>query len=194
MVSCEGMEDLRQCFEFHGHLCPGLVIGYGAAKHGMALLGLKRSGDEEIVAIVETDSCAVDAIQVMTGCTFGKGNLIHRNHGKMAFTFACRQTGKSVRLYYQPSAAPDMAQVPEANRKLHQVKYLLEQPWEKIYRVQMNPLSRFPRMARIHRSIPCSRCGEMVMETRIQNRGNEPLCIACARTRAGRKPEHKPKT
>ena len=94
-----------------------------------------------------------------------------------------------MRLYYAPSSAPDMAQVPEGNRKLHQVKYLLEQPWERIYRVQINPLGRFPRMARIHQSIPCSRCGELVMETRIQNKGNEPLCIACARTRALRKPE-----
>ncbi len=36
----------------------------------------KRAVDEEIVAVVETDACFSDAVQVMTGCTFGKGDFI----------------------------------------------------------------------------------------------------------------------
>ena len=34
-----------------------------------------RAEDEEIVAIVENDACGVDALQCVSGCTFGKGNL-----------------------------------------------------------------------------------------------------------------------
>jgi hypothetical protein len=45
---------------------------------------------------VENDSCAVDAVQVMTGCTFGKGNLIFRDYGKQAYTFMSRATGKAL--------------------------------------------------------------------------------------------------
>lgn len=48
----------------------------------MEALGGGRDIDEEMVAIVENDSCAVDAIQVLTGCTLGKGNLIFRDYGK----------------------------------------------------------------------------------------------------------------
>ena len=51
--------------------------------------------DEEIVAVVETEMCAVDAIQALTGCTFGKGNLIHRDWGKNAYTFFRRSDGKA---------------------------------------------------------------------------------------------------
>ena len=83
-------DDLKTCVEFHGHLCPGVVIGYCTAKLGMRELSARRAGDEELIAIVENDTCAVDAIQVLTGCTFGKGNLFFRDHGKMVFTFATR--------------------------------------------------------------------------------------------------------
>jgi formylmethanofuran dehydrogenase subunit E len=61
---------------FHGHSCPGLALGYRAAVAAMTRLDRDRAPDEEIVAIVENDSCVVDAIQVVTGCTFGKGNRL----------------------------------------------------------------------------------------------------------------------
>lgn len=64
---------------FHGHSCPGLAIGYRAAKIALRELAAGRAGDEELVAIVETDACGVDTIQVLTGCTLGKGNLLYRD-------------------------------------------------------------------------------------------------------------------
>jgi formylmethanofuran dehydrogenase subunit E len=39
------------------------------------------------VVIVETDKFAVDAIQIVTGCTFGRLNLIHLDYCKIACTF-----------------------------------------------------------------------------------------------------------
>ena len=91
-------DDFKRCEAFHGHVCGGLAIGYVAAKAGLAWLREKRALDEELVAIVETDACCVDAIQVLTGCTFGKGNLIYRDYGKMGFTFFNRRSGQGVRL------------------------------------------------------------------------------------------------
>jgi formylmethanofuran dehydrogenase subunit E len=79
-------QDLIKCIDFHGHLCPGLVYGYLVAKEAISLLELKRSNDEEIIAISENDSCAVDALQVLLGATAGKGNLIFKNYGKNAYT------------------------------------------------------------------------------------------------------------
>jgi formylmethanofuran dehydrogenase subunit E len=65
--------------DFHGHECIGLASGYRVAEAAMDALGDGRDIDEEMVAVVENDSCAVDAIQVVTGCTLGKGNLIFRD-------------------------------------------------------------------------------------------------------------------
>jgi formylmethanofuran dehydrogenase subunit E len=60
----------------HGHECPGLAIGYRMAAAGFEALESARAEDEELVAIVENDACGVDALQCLTGCTFGKGNLL----------------------------------------------------------------------------------------------------------------------
>ncbi len=80
-----------KCVGFHGHQCPGLAIGFRAAEIAKAKMGLNFSQDEEIVCITENDACGVDAVQVITGCTMGKGNLIFKDTGKMAFTFINRK-------------------------------------------------------------------------------------------------------
>ena len=72
-----------------------------------ALRDFGKAGDEDIVAVVETDMCGVDAIQFLTGCTFGKGNLIYRDHGKNAFTFYRRRDNKSARLVARPGRFAD---------------------------------------------------------------------------------------
>ncbi len=65
------------------------------------------SQDEEIVAVVENDSCAVDAVQVLTGCTFGKGNLLFKDHGKQVYTFINRNTNDAVRVSLNDSFSVD---------------------------------------------------------------------------------------
>jgi len=93
--------------KFHGHVCPGLTIGYMAAKAGMEELCLNRDIDEELVTIVENDACGVDAVQVITGCTLGKGNLVYKDYGKQAFTFISRDKGKAVRVVLKPNFSID---------------------------------------------------------------------------------------
>ena len=93
-------DDFREAVRFHGHLCPGLAIGYVAAKVAAQVIGIGTSEDEEIVAVVENNSCAVDAIQVLLGCTFGKGNLIFKDWGKQVFTLMDRRTNRAVRVSF----------------------------------------------------------------------------------------------
>lgn len=88
-------EDWEKCVEFHGHKCPGLAFGVKASELAIKELDLKFSSDEEIVCITETDACCVDAIQVLIGCSFGKGNLIYQPKGKTAFTFISRKDNKN---------------------------------------------------------------------------------------------------
>ena len=96
-MSCAVSPELIQkTIDFHGHWCPGLAMGIRAAEWALNEMG--KAGDEEIVALVETDMCGVDAIQYLTGCTFGKGNLIHQDLGKNAFSFYRRRDGKAARL------------------------------------------------------------------------------------------------
>ena len=173
-------DGLKRCVEFHGHLCPGLVVGYCAATLGMQRLAADRSKDEELIAIVENDSCAVDAVQVLSGCTFGKGNLFFLDYGKMVFTFAVRSTGKSVRLCYQPLAPTDIEGLPEDQRHSRQIEFMLAQPVERFFTIRQGTRSPLPEVARIHQNIPCDGCGEMVMASRIRTSGARKLCVPCA--------------
>jgi formylmethanofuran dehydrogenase subunit E len=171
--------DLQETIRFHGHLCPGLLIGYRAAKAAMAQLGVTRSEDEELVAVVENQSCSVDAVQVLCGCTFGKGNLFFRDYGKQVFTIGSRKTQKAVRI----ALRGDLAKPVGADRKTDREKFmgqLLREPLESLYRVSA-PQIDFPPEAQIHSTLVCNRCGEGVMETRTVTRDERFYCIPCAR-------------
>ena len=92
-------EDFKKAAEFHGHVCPGLAMGYRVARYVKA--HYPRSEDEELVCIAENKSCSVDAVQFLLGCTAGKGNLIVIDNGKQAFTFYSRDHGKALRIYFK---------------------------------------------------------------------------------------------
>jgi formylmethanofuran dehydrogenase subunit E len=108
-------EEFNKVVEFHGHVCPGLAIGYRVAKY---IKGhCDKSEDEELVAIVENNSCSVDAIQRMLSCTFGKGNLIFKDFGKQVFTFYCRGNGKALRIYFKGEMPKRMGELQEKRSK-----------------------------------------------------------------------------
>ena len=166
--------DLQQIIDFHGHFCGGITIGYRASKEGLRRLGAHRATDEEVVAIVENDSCAVDAVQVLTGCTFGKGNLFFRDHGKHVYTFALRPSGRAVRVSRKPGLrmSADEMLAAAANEMFWVEEMVID----------------LPAPARIHDSVVCSRCGEPVMTTRTRRRGDKHLCIPCATRNRGTVP------
>ena len=189
-------ELIDQIQSFHGHMCPGLAMGIQAGQIALDKIG-KHAMDEEVVAIVETDMCGVDAIQFLTGCTFGKGNLIHRDHGKSAFTFIRRSDNKAIRVITKPESWGDpndehrqlFAKVragtasPEEKTRfqdLHVAKAnrILAFSPEQLFDVTEMTMSP-PKKARIHTSIECADCGEAAMETRIRKFGGRDLCIPC---------------
>ena len=166
---------------FHGHLCPGLAIGVRAAEIALREVG-PRAADEQLVAIVETDMCAVDAIQYLLGCTFGKGNLIHKDYGKNAFTFVRRADGKAIRVVTKPAAwEVGPPNVPESNREARRqarARAILDADEADLFGVRETYV-RVPDEARVHPSVRCEECGEDVMETRIRRIHGRHLCIPC---------------
>ena len=80
MTGCRLSEDqLRAAVAFHGHWCPGLALGVRAAE--LALEEVGPSGDEDVVAVTETDMCAVDAVQVLTGDPRHQARHLERGAG-----------------------------------------------------------------------------------------------------------------
>lgn len=160
----------ERCASFHGHVCGGLAIGYQAVRYATELLDLDFSDDEQVVCVAENDACGVDAIQVLLGCSIGKGNLLFHMRGKQAFSFYNRKSGKAVRLVLRDKPA-------EITREQSMDYFLSREPNELFV---IREARCIPEPARIFRSYRCACCGEMVGENWVRMVDGEYRCMDCA--------------
>jgi len=191
------MKEYKDIIDFHGHSCPGLALGYRVARAALEEIGMEDiSEDEELVAIVENDSCAVDAIQAITGCTFGKGNLIFRDYGKQVYTFIKRPSGDAVRIvvdftppeeteeeksmwqrYSHGDRSDDVLRVVH-DRKARKIMAILEAKDSELLKITKMMLPP-PEEARIYQSIKCEICGEKTAEPKARMKEGKIVCIPC---------------
>ena len=186
-------DQIRRVEVFHGHRCPGLAWGIRAAEWALKEVG--RAGDEDVVTVAETDMCGVDALQVLLGCTLGKGNLRVRHRGKVAFSFYRRGDGVSLRLVARslPDPAEEetraLRELPERTPKQEvrlaelreaRVRQILDLPLEALFE-RKETTDPLPPMAPMEPSVVCAACGEKVMETRARLRRGRVLCGPCFR-------------
>ena len=164
------MKTWQDCVAFHGHECGGLTIGYKASLYAIELLNLEFSADEQVVCIAENDACGIDGIQVMLGCSIGKGNLLFHMRGKSAYSFYNRKTGKSVRLVLKPSPAG-------MTREASFAYYQSCKPAE-MFDVKETTI-RLPEKARLFNSYTCDCCGEITGANWIRLAGDQKLCLDC---------------
>lgn len=164
------MTDWEKCVEFHGHECGGLTIGYKAAQYAMELLELKFSEDEQVSCISENDACGVDAIQVLLGCSVGKGNLLFHMRGKQAFSFYNRSTGKSVRL--------SLKKRPEGMTKEEVFAFYQNSEPKEIFDA-MDTVLRLPEKARLFDSYTCECCNESTGANWIRISQGRKVCLDC---------------
>ena len=160
---------------FHGHSCPGLAIGYRMAKAALEFLSGAHSRDEEIVAVTENDACGVDALQWISGCTFGKGNLIFKDYGKQVYTLYNRKTGRGARVVFKADNIPGNIQKDRGKF----ICWLLSAPENEVVSVAEVQINE-PAPARIMNSVKCGFCGEKVMETRAKQVKGKTACIPCS--------------
>jgi formylmethanofuran dehydrogenase subunit E len=196
--------DFSKCVEFHGHTCPGLAIGFQAARTLMERLEVQKAPDEELVAIVETDACGADAIQVMTGCTFGKGSFLFKNYGKHAFSLMDRRKRKGVRVCLRSDAfkidpeslsLSEKVQKDEASakeieryRRLRQgrVQKILDMDAESLFKIEeITP--EIPDKARVMKLGICDFCGESAAIDFLREIVGKRICIPCAERQGSRK-------
>jgi len=190
--------ELLSCVDFHGHMCPGLVYGYRVAQEARRLLGIDRSHDEEVVAVSENKSCAVDALQALLGTSMGKGNLIINDYGKNVYTIFNRSTRKGFRFSrnthynYLGNDKDEFQRLEEAvsqgvatgEEKQLQKKMkshdLMTKPFDEVFATRAVDMSA-PPYAELARSEPCAKCGEMTMATKMTSDGaSRRLCVPCA--------------
>ena len=156
-----------------------------------------RSVDEEIVAVVENDACGVDGIQALLGCTFGKGNLLFRDHGKSVYTFFNRGTGKGMRYSFkgimrqgEDEQVNELIDRVRSEEATEEERRRFSRLWvERAVEVLKRGADGFeitessgpvPIKARIFGSVKCEGCGETVGAHRIVDTEDGMLCIPCS--------------
>lgn len=189
-------EDFKKCADFHGHICPGLAIGYRAAMAALDWLEENRAMDEEMVATVETDACGTDAVQVLTGCTLGKGNLILKYYGKHVYTVVSRNSGEGVRVALKAGVLELSERHQELVRKLSGGDATQEDRkefWELHHKKSHDILGgslkdlftikaahiAIPPKAMIEPSKMCERCGEPTMVSKLSEIDGHYVCKDC---------------
>lgn len=183
----------------HGHFCPGSAMGVKAAARAVREIGVKPNGMEKVIAIVETNNCFSDGVQMVTGCSFGNNALIYRDYGKTAFTLA-KRTGDGIRVSTNMDRAhkdrpPEIAELwdkvivrregtEEESRRLSRLWKersfsILDIPDDEILVIQ-NVKIDVPAYAPIFASVKCCECGETFMETRARIKEGNPVCLPCS--------------
>ena len=164
----------RQAVAFHGRSCPALAAGCRVAVDAMILLNLEeRPEDGDYLCVAETETCSLDAVQAIWGCTMGGGNLILRPRGKQAFTFHRCGATEGVRFYW---SAP--RPLPAAQTDLEKVEWFLRGPAHSLYTTKVVPI---PERAepRANLSLVCTGCGERVAEDMVRLTDGRPYCLDC---------------
>jgi len=169
----------RKAKEFHGHVCPGIVLGTRLTIAGMRELGMDpREPARNLIVYVEIDRCGADAVQAITGCSLGHRSLKHKDYGKFAATFVDTRSGNAVRV-----------SIHEKNRAEHDklsphevIRVLSEAPEPEILKIEQvrltipkEDLPGFP----VGKAV-CSRCGEQISDNRHVVVGGKTLCRNCA--------------
>ena len=170
------MRSYLEAVQFHGHSCPGLAMGYRMTKAALNYLSHERAKDEELVAIVENDACGTDAVQFLSGCTFGKGNFIFKDHGKMVYLFYNRSSGKAIRVSRSAEFKEKLTDKDLSREEM--IDWILSVSENEIVKIEEVTIPE-PEFARILKTVICEFCGETVTETRTSNLDGKVICIPC---------------
>jgi len=197
-------EDLHSLLDkaalLHGHYCPGLALGVKASYAALKKTDARPEGMEEVIAIVETNNCSADGVQLVTGCTFGNNSLIFKDLGKTAVTLTKRDA-KGIRLVTKQDAGDQWYDefpmyrelfekvVIERNATEEEKKrfselgkkvshHIMDIESEKLFKIEETSVE-IPDYAPIHESLTCENCGESVMSTRTVKYDGKTLCLLC---------------
>ncbi len=198
MVNAKEWLEIGQ--KFHGHKCPAMPNGLRVAEAAMNKLGVEHTGDSFLHAIVELGdnhcaTCFADGVQVITGCTFGKGNIEKSHKGKWGLTLIDKRTKRAVRVVpkakvmiqtketaffknYREKGVPPTQVPDEVVQPL--VDKVMNAPAEMIMTVSEIFEYKWNEPQHTFNSFACEECGEMVVTEYARIKGEKHVCKDCA--------------
>lgn len=190
------MTDWEKAVAFHGHPCCLLAVGWRAVQVAVERLA-PADPEHHLVVVVENRTCAADAVQAVTGCTFGKKNFIFKDNGKHVYYFGLKEDGRALRVSLKPgvfaregadftglmekvangTASPD-EQEEFYRRQASLMDYILKGPVEEIFEIKTLQ-TELTAADFCLVSACCSRCGEEVMKDHLLYYNGRPICREC---------------
>ena len=185
-------------FEFHGHQCPFMPIGYRMGSLALQKLGVERCKDHELhvfseMGVGHPQGCMQDGIMSATGATFGKGMIERLNYGKIAALFWYPGKG-AVRIALKNEFSDKLStheffnyrkqgiepsDIPE--KVLDDViQVVLDATNEELFNVKMLPDFNYEPVKSSFNKAKCEVCGEYVFERYLRHKDNRVVCIPCS--------------
>ena len=185
-------------WEFHGHRCPFMPIGYRMGVVAMRELGMEKVRDHGAFALPEMgvghpQTCMMDGVMAATGCTYGKLMMERLNYGKVATILYAPGKG-AVRVYLNSDfqdllgkeefftyrkKGVEPSDIPQAVTD-SAVKLVMETPEEKMFNLEKLPDFSFGRPKGSFAKAKCSKCGEYVFERYLRVADGKNVCIPCS--------------
>ncbi len=188
-------------WEFHGHHCPFMPLGYCMGNLAMKELGAEHEKDHGFFVIPELgighpQTCLMDGIQIATGATYGKSLMEKTFWGKLAAVFyhPSHLEKGAIRLYVTNEFQDEFAkqeffayrkkkvepsQIPAKVAK-EAIDWVYAQPDDKVFKLEWLPDYKFMPTKGSFNKVKCVKCGEYVFERYVRLVDNEPNCIPCS--------------
>jgi len=185
-------------FEFHGHRCPFMPIGYRMGILAMEKLGVGKSHNHDMhvfseMGIGHPQGCMQDGIMSATAATFGKGLIEKLYYGKVAAIFW--YPGKvAVRIALKNEFADSLApheffkyrkkgvepsDIPEEVRG-DIINMVLNATNEELFNVTTLPDFKYEPLKNSFAKDKCAVCGEYVFERYLRVKDGKKVCIPCS--------------
>lgn len=185
-------------YEFHGHQCPFMPIGYRMGNLALQKLGVEKCKDHEMHVLSEMgvghpQGCMQDGIMSATGATFGKGMMEKLYYGKVAATFWYPGKG-GVRIIlkneFQDKLAPheffkfrkkgvEPSEIP-ADIRQDIIDIVLNASEDELFNITMLPDFVYQPVKGSFAKAKCEVCGEYTFERYLRIKDGKRVCIPCS--------------
>ncbi|AVX19414.1 MULTISPECIES: formylmethanofuran dehydrogenase subunit E family protein [Carboxydocella] len=119
---CTELTPWERVVQFHGHVCPGIAAGYRVAMRMLQELGRQYPPGDECIIRAGKRFCGLDALQLLLGATYGKGNL--QVEAEDRYHFELSLPGQSLRIELE--LTPRLA--------------VYEEQWQQLFQEKLSPV------------------------------------------------------
>lgn len=187
---------MKKAVDFHGHLCPELVIGGKVCEYAKRLISQSGGSYGSISILAENCTSALDAIQVLLGATIGNQRLKVVDFGKHNYTVSLSRRQVGIRLSLKSLTYEDEEEYARLEEKILsnpirlddvvQLQELLDARSERLLSLSpedlfevehIDPIQGPTETAGVYRT--CCKCGQQVLQSRIVHFRDELYCIPC---------------